>query len=102
MTIRVGDFYSINLNEARYMNIMRVDKAIAQCINIEYGNSFDNPFQIEKHCNYIFLVDYLSDDEYHREKIILTQSELKSITGKVSEKEFMQLTRDKKLKELGI
>ena len=62
MTIRVGDFYSINLNEARYMNIMRVDKAIAQCINIEYGNSFDNPFQIKKHCNYIFLVDYLSGD----------------------------------------
>lgn len=100
MRPRVGDYYSIDLE---YLGITDpVTKAIGQCINIEYGDSFNNPFQIEKHCNYIFLVDYLSGDEYHREKIILTQSELKSITGKVSEKEFMQLTRDKKLKELGI
>lgn len=103
MKPRVGDFYLIDLNEARYMDIMGVvGESIAQCINIEYGNSFDNPFQLEKLSNYIFLVDYFSDDEYHREKIILTYSELKSITRRVSEEEFLQLTRDMKLKELGI
>ena len=92
MSPRTGDYYSMNLE---YLGITDpVDKAIAQCINVDYGGP-DGRY-------YIMLVDYLCKGEYYREKFILGHSELDAITGHLTSEDFIQLTRDKKLKELGI
>jgi len=101
--MRVGDFYSIDLNEVRYMDITDfVDKAVVQCLNIVYNANLEPSISYK---NYSMLLNYLSNGEFFTRKIVLAHSELmKSIIGKVSVEEFEQwekvMNRDKKLKEI--